>query len=185
MMNRWYGRRRWIYSGLAALLLLDAVIYLGWIHRPDVLPLESPAPLASLEREVSEQAAEVARLQQVREQAPQLGPRLEKFVKQRFWTERAGFSRVAGELDEAASEAGVRLTQVSYKSQAEGAQPELVRVEIGTGVEGGYANLLRYLDALERSPRIYVIDELSVTGAQGGLVRLEMRLTTFFQRGRT
>lgn len=183
-MNRWYARRRWVYLGVIALLLFDGVFYFGWVHRREAQPAAGSTQEESQEKEVAGLAAEVARLQQVQEEAPQLAPKLEKFVKERFWPESKGFSRVAAELDEAAGEAGVRLAQVNYRNRAEAEPAGMVRVEIGTGVEGGYANLLRYLDALERSPRFYVIDELSVTGAEGGQVRLEMHLTTYFLRGR-
>lgn len=186
-MNRWYARRHWIYLGLVALLLGDALVYFGWV-RPDIVatrPPGDPTQVARLEQEVAARVKEVARLRRVREQAPKLRPQLDQFTAERFLPERTGFSSVAAELEEATGGTGVRLGRVSYESQAEKARPELLRVEINTSVEGGYPNLLRYLEELERSPHCYLINNLGVVGAEGGAVRVEMRLVTYFRRSVT
>ncbi|MFQ5662560.1 MAG: type 4a pilus biogenesis protein PilO [Terriglobia bacterium] len=183
-MNRWYARRRWVYWSLVILLALDAMVYFGWLRRPLALPGSNPAAVARLEREVTEQAREVARLRRVRNRAPQLRPQLERFTRERFLAAQRGFSRVAAELEEAANEAGVNLDRVSYKIAVARDESELVRIEIGTSVKGGYRNLLRYLEELERSPHFYLINELKVEGAERGQVQLEMRLATYFRRSR-
>lgn len=182
-MNRWYARRHRIALGLLAVLALDAGVYFGWVRRPATEAEFDPARLERLTQEVFGLAAEVARLGRVREQAPRFRPQLEKFAIERFPAERTGFSRVAAELEAAADEAGVVLGRVSYESTAERSQPDLLRVEITTSVEGEYAALLGYLDELERSPHLYLITELNVDGAQRGQVRLQMRLATYFRRG--
>lgn len=181
-MNRWYARRRWILLALVALLVADAGAYFGWVRRSAAQPESDPAQVARLSREVSERAATVAHLERVREQAPRLQPQLDKFAMERFLSERRGFSRVAGDLEEAASQARVRLGRVSYQTAEEKVQPNLLRVEITTSVEGEYANLLRYLEGLERSPRLYLINQLNLDRAQRGRVRLEMQLATYFRR---
>lgn len=183
-MNRWYARRRWIYGGLAALLALDAALYFGWLHRPVERAENDPAQLALLEQEVAERAAEVARLKRVREQAPQLNAQLNQFTDKHFLTERKGFAEVAAELEEAAKAAGARLSQVDYDNRAERDRPGLLRVEMRTGVEGSYLSLLRYLDALEHSPHFYLINELSVAGARGRRLQVQIHLATYFRQGK-
>ena len=184
-MNRWYARRRWIYFGLVILLGVDGVVYFAWMRRPAVLSQADQAQVARLSQEVAEQAAEVARLGRVREQAPRLRPQLEQFAAEHFLTEQTGFSRVAAELEDAASQAEVRLGELSYETQVEKAQPDILRVEISTSMEGAYPNVLHYLEELERSPHFYLINELRVAGAEGGEVRLEMRLATYLRRSET
>lgn len=184
-MNHRYARRHWVYLGLVCLLLLDGLAYFGWVRHLAGFPETDAAQLISLEREVAGRAAEVARLRRVREQLPQLRPQLDKLTAESFLAERTGFSRVAAELEETANGAGVRVGRVAYQSQEEKARPELRRVEISSTVEGGYPNLLRYLEELERSPHFYLINELNVVGAEGGTVHVEMRLVTYFRRGTT
>lgn len=184
-MNRWYQRRRQLTLALLAMLAVDAGVYFGWVRRPTPLPEADPAQLEWLSRDVSARAAEVARLERVRERAPQFRPQLDQFARERFLAARTGFSGVAADLEEAARQAGVFLGRVSYQTAEEKGQPDVLRVEIGTSVEGNYADLLNYLEVLERSPRLYLIDELNLVGAQSGQVRLEMRLATYLRRRAT
>ncbi|MBI2956181.1 MAG: hypothetical protein HYY26_02590 [Acidobacteria bacterium] len=180
-MNRWYAHRRWIYLGLAALLAVDAAVYWGWVSRPVGETQPDPAALAALEEEVAGLGAEVARLRRVVEQAPRMGPQLEGFVRERLWVEQAGFSGAAAELEETAREAGVRVGRATYETLEEKEQPDVRRVEIATSIEGNYPNLLRYLEALERSPHFYLISELRVSSSEERQVRLEMKLATYFR----
>lgn len=184
-MNRWYARRWGIYLAFLALLGVDAGVYWGWVRRPGAQAGADPAQVARLNQEVAERAAEVARLGRLREQAPRLRPQLDQFVAARFLPERTGFSRVAAELDDAAAQADAALGRVAYDTTPEKAQPDLVRVEMATSVEGDYPALLDFLGALERSPQLYLLNDLSLVGTQGGQVRLEMRLATYFRRGAT
>ena len=181
-MNRFYTHRRGILAGLFLLLVADAAAYAGWVRRPAGQPEMDPAELVRLEREVEARATEVARLERVREQAPRLRPRLEAFAVEHLLAERTAYSRLAADLEQAARQAGVQLGQVSYDTREEKSQPDLVRVEITTSVEGSYADLLEYLGALERSERLYLIDELNVAGVRGGRVRLELRLAAYLRR---
>ena len=184
-MTRWYARRWWIYLGLLALLGVDAGVYWGGVRRAGAQAGADPAYVARLSQEAAERAAEVARLGRLREQAPHLRPQLDKFVGERFLPERTGFSRVAAELDDAAQQAEVALGRVAYDTSPDKAQPDLVRVEIATSVEGDYPALLDFLEALESSPHLYLLNDLNLGGTQGGQVRLEMRLATYFRRGTT
>ena len=44
-MSRWYAYRRWVYTALVVLLVLDAGVYFGWVQRPPMAPeLSSTAP---------------------------------------------------------------------------------------------------------------------------------------------
>jgi len=181
-MNRWYARRRLLVIAMLAVLVADAGLYFGWVRRPVTEASADPAQVARLADEVAGLRAEVARLARVRERAPQFGPELEKFSGQRFLSARTGWSRVWAELEASAREAGVRLGRVSYKMGEERAEPELLRVEISSSVEGQYAGLLRYLDELERSPHLYLINELTLESARGTDVRLQLRLATYFRR---
>lgn len=182
-MNRWYARRHWITLGLLVLLAADAAVYFGWVRQPAATPDSDPAQLERLDREVAQRAAEVARLERVREQAPRFRPQLEKLAAERLLAQATGFSRLAAELQQAAEEAGVALGRVSYQTAEERSQPDLLRVEITTSLEGNYSDLLRYLEELENSRHLYVISELNLDAAERGQLRLQMRLATYFRRG--
>jgi Tfp pilus assembly protein PilO len=181
-MNRWYERRRWIYAVLALILALNAFIYWNWLRLPATETGAEAATLLLLGREVTARAAEVARLERVRDDSPHLRPQLAKFVADRVLAERTGFARVAAELEAAADDTGVGLNVAKYEPQADKAQADLTRIEISVSVEGRYASLVRFLDALERSPHFYLIHDLTVGSQRGGDVRLEMKVVTYLRK---
>lgn len=182
-MNAWYQRRRWMYGGLVLLFVLDALVYAAWLRQPRSDPAGDQAAITALAEEVATCAAEVSRLERVRHQAPRLRPDLKKFVEERVLAERTGSSRIASELEEAASAVGVKLSQVKYNPEVDKQQPDLTRMVITTSIEGGYGNLLRFLAALERSPHFYLVNDLAVGSMRGGQIRIEMKLVTYLRRG--
>ncbi|MGH9812869.1 MAG: hypothetical protein ACRD4T_07005, partial [Candidatus Acidiferrales bacterium] len=62
-------------------------------------------------------------------------------------------------------------------------RPEMLQLQINTSVEGSYANLLRFMEELERSPHFFLVQDLNVASQRGGEVKLEMTLLTYFRRG--
>jgi len=181
-MTRWYKQRRWIYAGLVLLLGLDAAVYFGWLKGSELSPAVAAARITQLERDVEPREAEVKRLRRVREMLPQARPTLASFVRERFPSERAGFSAVAVALSTAARSAGVQLENVSYRTRTDRTRAELVMVEVSADLQGGYSNLLRYLELLEQDPGFYLIEDLGVVSSQRGGLKLQMRLVTFFRR---
>lgn len=182
-MNVWFRRRHWVYTLLVGLLLLDAGIYFGWLRRPASVPGFAEALLSQLTRDAAIREAEVARLRRVREKLPQVRPALTSFIAERFPLERAGYSGLAGDLNEAARTAGVRLGNVTYKVETRQPRADLLAVEVSADLQGGYQNLLRFLEALEEAKGFYLINELAVVSSQRGGLRLQMRLVTYFRRG--
>ena len=181
-MNRWHRRRHWIYAGLVLLLAVDATVYFRWVRGSEMSPAVAEAQRGQLEREVSAREAEVTRLRRVREMLPQARPALTSFLRDRFPPEQTGFSAVAVALSNAAREAGVKLENVAYKTRAERQPTELVSVDISADLQGGYSNLLRYLELLEQDTGFYLIEELAVVSSQRGGLKLQTRLVTYFRR---
>lgn len=182
-MNRLYTWRRWLYWGLGALIVANAVLYVGWLRGLAQRIVVDPALIQQLEREVTERTAEVERLKRVQDAAPTAGPKLDAFARERLWGETVGYSRVLAELTETAEKASVRIGRVDYRANSLKERPEILRVDMGTSIAGSYPNLLRFLYGLEQSPRFYLIRELTVGETIGGQMRLNMTVVTYFRRG--
>ncbi|MCI0404282.1 MAG: type 4a pilus biogenesis protein PilO [Acidobacteria bacterium] len=182
-MKSWYGRRRWIYWGLALLIAADIAIYIGWLRGLAERIQVDPSTLANLESEVGQRTAEVERLRRVQAQAPTAAPKLDAFARERFWNGAVGYSRTVAELTETAKSAGVRVSGTQYNESQSKERPEMLELRLNASVEGSYANLLRFMQELERSPRFYLVQDLSVGSTRGGQVRVDMTVLTYFRKG--
>ncbi len=98
------------------------------------------------------------------------------FYERRF---PKNYSTVAAELGALAVKNNVILSRVQY-AQGKPAQG-LYEVRMDGSLTGDYAPIARFINELERDKIFFVIDSLALTGQQGGLVNLRLRLTTYLQ----
>ena len=102
---------------------------------------------------------------------------------QKFYQARVApnYSTMIGQLDGTAETDHVRLTRSAY-AQAP-AIPGLVEVRVDAGLSGQYTDMMHFINDIERDRNhvFFLIDGVTFTGQQGGLVNLRIRLTTFLR----
>jgi hypothetical protein len=102
---------------------------------------------------------------------------------QKFYDARVApnYSTVIGELDGTAEKDHVRLTRSAF-AQAP-AIKGLTEVRIDAGLSGPYTEMMHFINDIERDHNhvFFLIDGVTFTGQQGGLVNLRIRLTTFLR----
>ena len=98
----------------------------------------------------------------------------EQFYDQRL---PAAYSTISGAIGDLASKNNVHLTRISYVQTP--ALSGLAEVRMDASLSGEYAPLMHLINGLERSKIFFLIDGLTLTGQQGGLVNLRLRLTTY------
>jgi hypothetical protein len=64
-----------------------------------------------------------------------------------------------------------------------GSPNELTEEKMDASLSGDYRPLVQFINALERDKTFFVIDGLTLTGQQSGLVGLRLRLTTYLRGG--
>jgi hypothetical protein len=87
-------------------------------------------------------------------------------------------SEISDEIGKLASENGVKILQAKYRredTEPVGLQP----VEVEAELEGDYLQLVRFVNALERSKLFFVVDSVTLGGEQNGPVKLGMKLETY------
>jgi type IV pilus assembly protein PilO len=87
-------------------------------------------------------------------------------------------SAISEELGKVAGQSGVRIGQIRYKAkdtESVGLRP----VEIDADFSGGYLQLVRFINALERDSLFFIIDSVQLGGEQGGVVKLQMKLEAY------
>ena len=87
-------------------------------------------------------------------------------------------STIYEELGKVAGQSGVKIGQI--RSKAKDTDPVGLRpVEIDADFSGGYLQLIKFINALERDPVFFIIDSVQLGGEQGGVVKLQLKLETY------
>ncbi len=74
---------------------------------------------------------------------------------------------------------GVRLSRVQYAQEKPGI--ELTEISMDAGISGDYPAIMRFINSLERDRTFFIIRGMSLTGQQGGLVNLRLRVSTWLR----
>ena len=171
--------RKRFFTVLAILAVIDAVflVYLLW-------------PGSSIS---GRHAREQALTQQERNLTREVGPLKNidaELLKTRsdidtFYTDRVPdrWSEISAELDKLTREAGVVPQSIHYtanKPDKDDLQ-NVQRVEIGTSVAGEYDKVARFINSLEQDKLMFIIEEVTLTGKEGGAVTLEIKFQTFLK----
>jgi len=97
-----------------------------------------------------------------------------------FYRERfpSGYSQISAELGKLAGNSGVRISQGSYETlPAE--LPGLERVRVEAALDGEYVEIVKFVNALERSKMFFIVESVTLGQEQGGRVRLQLRLESY------
>jgi type IV pilus assembly protein PilO len=166
----------WHYAGFAVLLVLviGLSIRLGmdWAatnsHSADVLAgkqvqlkaldLET-APLRGLDKRVEDSRS-----------------RMRAFYEKRIPPTYSSISTRIGELQVSS---GVRLSRVQYTQGPPGS--DLTEISADAGISGDYPQIMRFVNSIERDQTFFIIRAMALTGQQGGLVNLRLRVSTWLR----
>ncbi|MGI4855174.1 MAG: GspMb/PilO family protein [Janthinobacterium lividum] len=99
----------------------------------------------------------------------------------RFYADRLpyAYSDVAAQLGVLSKRTGVRLSRASYVAapSVDGA----TELRIDASVTGEYRSLAQFVNGLERDKSFFLIENMALSGAQNGLVNLQMRIGTYIR----
>jgi Tfp pilus assembly protein PilO len=167
---------RW---GLIVILVFDVVL-LGVNYRLNGGPRIAPDEVRRLELLEKSYRADNARLNKFRAELPTDEKQWDEFFTTHFRPAGAGYSAVSEDLGQLSHSAGLRTDTISFHQHPPDARG-LMEIEISTAVEGDYESLVNFLDKLEHSDHFYVLDGLSLASANGGKIRLNIQLRTYFR----
>jgi type IV pilus assembly protein PilO len=161
-------------AGVAALVILNIVLVvrLGFALRD--LGSSRQEQLTQLQLQLAQLQAQTARLDGLPQKVEQSRLDADKFYKQRI---PPNYSSILADLGAVASKNNVRLTRAGYTQTP--ALSGLAELRIDANLTGEYSGVTHFLNDLERDKTLYVIDTLTLTGQQGGLVNLRLRVTTY------
>jgi Tfp pilus assembly protein PilO len=160
---------------LAADVLAIAVLFSPLVGSEDSRRLQ----ILELRAELTKKNREVEPLRNIDKKIVLAQDQITGFYKDRF---AAKDSDLANELGKLASENGVRIQQARYKkedAETSGVTP----MEIEGSFSGGYLQLVRFINTLERSKVFFDVDSVDLAGESTGQVRLEITMHSYLRSG--
>ena len=111
------------------------------------------------------------------EQARKAG---DDFLTQYTTDRRAASSTIYAELDRAAKESGMKWKPLSLVIDPVEGSDTLQQVTITAAFDGSYAELLKFVNVLDKSPRFLIVSRMSASPQQSGnTLSVSFRLDTF------
>jgi hypothetical protein len=89
------------------------------------------------------------------------------------------YSSIATRIGELALKGPVRLSRVQYTQGPPGS--DFTEISMDAGIIGGYSEIMRFVNGVERDQTFFVIRAMSLTGQQGGLVNLRLKVSTWLR----
>ena len=131
------------------------------------------AEVARLDARVARARALVAKVETARAEGDQFQAR---YVTGR----RTTFSVIQEELNRIAKEAGIKPREASIVLEPIEGSDTLSMMTINAGYEGSYANLAKFVNLLDKSPRFLIIESMTATPQSGGAnLTVSLKLDTF------
>jgi len=98
-----------------------------------------------------------------------------------FYAKRipANYSSILTRVGDIEVKSGVRLSRVLYSQGA--TSGDLTEISLDAGVSGEYPQIMRFVNGLERDQNFFIVRAMALTGQQGGLVNLRLRVSTWLR----
>jgi len=166
----------WHFAGTAVLLVLAIVlaVRLGF----DWAAMDSHSTEVLADKQIQLKALEIqtAPLRGLDQRVDKTREQIDAFYRKRIPFDYSVISSRVGEL---AVKSGVRLTRVGYVQEKPGVA--LTEISMDAGISGDYPSTMRFINSLERDQIFFIIRAMSLTGQQGGLVNLRLRVSTWLR----
>ncbi len=108
----------------------------------------------------------------------------DKFMDSYLLDRRTLASNLIGELDQMARQAGIKQRDIGLGFEPIEGSDTLSKVTITASYEGAYADLVRFLNLLDHSPRLLIIESLTAQPQQSGAaLNVTMKLNGFVRGG--
>jgi len=100
---------------------------------------------------------------------------------QDFYSRRIppNYSSIASRIGDLQVKSGVRLSRVQYTQGPAGSY--LTEISMDASISGAYPEIMRFVNSLERDQTFFVIRAMALTGQQGGMVSLRLRVSTWLR----
>jgi uncharacterized iron-regulated membrane protein len=166
----------WHYVGAGILLLLviglSVRVGMDWAATNG----RSTDALAEKQMELKSKELQTAPLRGLDKRVEEARSQMLAFYDKRIPPNYSSISDRVGELQ---VKSGVRMSRLQYTQNPPGA--DLTEISLDAGISGTYPQIMHFINSLERDQTFFVIRTMALTGQQGGLVNLRLRLSAWLR----
>jgi hypothetical protein len=186
----WLGADRWrralkqpralMRASIGALLAANLVAAVFAFHPFGGSAEDLERQITVLQRELQQKQVTVTRARAIAAKIEKARTEGDSFLVNAFVSRRAASSTIVSELVKSAKQVGMRHREHSYIFEPVEGSDTLSMMTIAGNYEGSYADLVRFVNLLDRSPRFLVIEFLQAAPqSSGGTLNVSMKLNTF------
>jgi len=166
----------WHSAGLAIMILLVLTMAVRLGMDWSATNGRSNDELASKQVQLKLQEMQIAPLRGMDKRLADSREQIQSFYAKRI---PANYSSIATRIGELEVKSGVRLSRVTYTQGAP--TGDLTEISMDAGISGDYPQVMRFINGLERDQTFFVIRAMALTGQQGGMVNLRLRVSTWLR----
>lgn len=165
-------------------VLLAANLVAAWFvfQTPGGTLEELESELAARRKQLIAAQQAVARLKTVVSHTEKAREAGDQFLNAYFLPRRHAYSMLEIDLANAARSAGIKAKERTNSFEPVEGSDTLGMLNINANFEGTYADLIELVNALDRSKRLLIIEQLQATPQQGGnALAIALKLNAFFR----
>jgi type IV pilus assembly protein PilO len=163
-------------AGVALLLILNLVLAVRFFLAWSTLRSAGPEQLQQRQTDYRALQLEMKPLRGLPQKVDLSRSQADDFYAARF---PAAYSTISATIHDLETKNSVRLTNLSYSPRP--AIRGLIELRLDASLSGEYAPLMHFINGLERSKTFFLVTGLTLTGQQGGLVNLRLKLNTYLR----
>jgi Tfp pilus assembly protein PilO len=170
-----------VRAGLGLLLFANLVAAVFAFHLLGDSPSDVDAQLAAFRSNLRGAQLRLNRSRALTGNMDKSREQGDKFLAYYMTTRKHTYSTIDGEINQLASTAGMKVGDLNYAllDPIEGSG-DLDMLTITANFEGGYSQLVKFVNMLDRSPRFLLIEGLQVAPQpKGDILSVTIKLNTF------
>jgi type IV pilus assembly protein PilO len=141
--------------------------------------------LAGLRTQVQQRQTVLTRLRSLASKVETARQAGDRFMGEYFVNQQTAYSTLLEELGKAAKEAGIQEREHTFSLEAVEGSDTLGMLTITANYQGSYADLVHFVNRLDRSRRFLILESLTATPQQNsGVLNVNMKLNTFVREPR-
>jgi type IV pilus assembly protein PilO len=155
---------------VAVIILLSPLVGSGESRKQEMQQLQS---------ELRQKTRQVEPLRGLDKKVVLASQEIDTFYRERLPDRESTISEELGKL---ASQGGVKIGQAKYDTK-EAEEVGLTPFFIEATCQGDYLQLMRFINGLERDKTFFIVNSVVLGDAQGGSVKLQLKLETYLRSG--